>query len=62
MAVALVLRILPPICLVCGSVAVLFIRGADTRVTPQRRYRRFVFIAEITIIATVLVAAYAMFG
>lgn len=61
MPVALVLRILPPMFFVCGSIAVLFIRGADTRVALRRRSRRIRFGLEIGVIAVVLVAAYKMF-
>ncbi|QGZ64354.1 hypothetical protein [Paraburkholderia acidisoli] len=61
MPVAFVLRILPPIVFVCGSIAVLFIRGADTRVAFRRRSQRIRFGLEISAIAVVLAAAYAMF-
>jgi hypothetical protein len=57
MPVVLALRVLPPLFILCSSIALLLIRGAS----PRRRSSRVALSVDIIIAAVLLIVAYAAF-
>jgi hypothetical protein len=57
MPVVLALRVMPPLFILCGSLALLFIRGAS----PRRRSSRVALSVDIIIATVLLIVAYFAF-